>query len=204
MTPADSERARLRRRLRAFREGRSVTARMKAAMGVNDSLGQLPAFSAARDVAGYWAVGGEVPLLQVVNTIVRRGGCYWLPCIQSERRLLFAPFAPGDVIQPNRFGIPEPAPDVPRQQPQSLDVVLVPLLGFDAHGNRLGMGGGYYDTSFGFLKREPRPARPLLVGVGYAFQQVARVPACRWDVPLDLVATESGLIDCHAHRQGKV
>jgi 5-formyltetrahydrofolate cyclo-ligase len=72
----------------------------------------------------------------------------------------------------------------------------VPLLGFDRRGNRLGHGGGYYDRSFGFLNEQVRPTEPLLVGIGYAFQELAQVDEQAWDVPLDFVATERELIDC--------
>ena len=75
---------------------------------------------------------------------------------------------------------------------------VLPLLAFDGRGNRLGTGGGWYDTTFSFLREQPRPARPLLVGVAYAFQQVDALPAESWDVPLDYVATDTALVDCTA------
>jgi 5-formyltetrahydrofolate cyclo-ligase len=98
-------------------------------------------------------------------------------------------------IATNRLGIPEPADTDASLAPDALDVVLVPLLGFDRRGHRLGFGGGYYDRSFAFLRDVERPAKPLLVGIGYALQEVERVPHEDWDVPLDYVATERELID---------
>ena len=77
-----------------------------------------------------------------------------------------------------------------------IDLVLVPLLGFDRRGNRLGAGAGYYDRSFEFLRAKPRPAQPLLVGIGYHFQEVPELPAESWDVPLDFIATDRELIEC--------
>ncbi|MGP1664777.1 MAG: 5-formyltetrahydrofolate cyclo-ligase, partial [Rhodanobacter sp.] len=61
---------------------------------------------------------------------------------------------------------------------------------------RLGYGGGYYDRSFAFLKDQARPAEPLLVGVGYAFQELDELAAQAWDIRLDFIATEHELIDC--------
>ncbi|NMW25346.1 5-formyltetrahydrofolate cyclo-ligase, partial [Rhodanobacter denitrificans] len=70
-------------------------------------------------------------------------------------------------------------------------------LGFDRRGRRLGHGGGYYDRSFAFLNEQVRPTEPLLVGIAYAFQELPEVDEEDWDVPLDFVATERELIDCH-------
>jgi 5-formyltetrahydrofolate cyclo-ligase len=72
----------------------------------------------------------------------------------------------------------------------------VPLLGFDRHGHRLGFGGGYYDRSFAFLRDLERPSKPLLVGIGYASQEIDSLAPEDWDVRLDYVATERELIDC--------
>jgi 5-formyltetrahydrofolate cyclo-ligase len=74
--------------------------------------------------------------------------------------------------------------------PQQLDAVIVPLLGFDNNGNRLGMGGGYYDRSFAFRKQRRAWRRPLLIGVAYSFQQVDAIQTEPWDIPLDAVITE--------------
>jgi 5-formyltetrahydrofolate cyclo-ligase len=72
----------------------------------------------------------------------------------------------------------------------------VPLVAFDRRGNRLGFGGGYYDASFAFLRDAERPASPILVGIGYAFQEVDALATEPWDIRMDYVATERELIDC--------
>ena len=84
---------------------------------------------------------------------------------------------------------------------QRLDVVLLPLLAFDARGNRLGTGGGFYDTTFSFLRDRKEGAKPLLVGIGYAFQQAESLSAENWDVALDYVATDRELIACSSNGQ---
>ena len=77
-----------------------------------------------------------------------------------------------------------------------LDIVFVPLVGFDDSGMRLGMGAGYYDRAFGFLRLRRAWRAPLLVGIGYASQEVDRIVSAAHDVPLDLVITELGVIHC--------
>ena len=107
-----------------------------------------------------------------------RGQVWYLPVIDAQRHLRFAPWRAGVAIETNRFGIPEPAcAAADLLAPQQLDVVLLPLLGFDRSGHRLGIGGGYYDRSFAFLRDRRGVAQPLLVGVGYASQEVAALDA---------------------------
>jgi 5-formyltetrahydrofolate cyclo-ligase len=103
--------------------------------------------------------------------------------------LRFSPWRPGDALVTNRYGIPEP--DVaasPALDAQAMSLVVLPLVGFDANGQRLGMGGGWYDRSFAF--RNEHPAPPWLVGAAFATQQVDAIAAEAWDVALDAICTE--------------
>lgn len=196
MTQADARRA-LRGQMRLQRQALTVPIRLAAAEAVAQSLLPLDAMRRPGRVAGYWAVQGEVPLHALFAAPAPYDYC--LPCVVDGARLGFAPWRPGEPVEPNRYGIPEPivAPEH-HWPPESLDVVLVPLLAFDRRGGRLGSGAGYYDRSFAFLAGLPRPARPLLVGIGYAMQEVEQLPLEPWDIALDFVATEAGLLDCHA------
>lgn len=109
-------------------------------------------------------------------------------------RLWFAPYTPQTRMEPNRFGIPEPVVHQRNMlRPIALDVVLTPLVAFDANANRLGMGGGYYDRTFSFLRRRTTWSRPHLIGLAYEFQRVPKLTPSSWDVPLVMVATESSL-----------
>lgn len=105
--------------------------------------------------------------------------------------LRFARWHDGARLHRNRFHIPEPRRQA-RLSARALNVVLLPLTGFDASGNRLGMGGGFYDRTLAF-KRRHRKARPLLVGVAHACQQVSTLPAEIWDVPLAMIVTDRGV-----------
>ena len=200
MNDTDARRA-LRRELRAARASLDPRQRMAAAQALADRLEALPEFLIDQRVAVYWAVDGEISLHAAVTALRRRGQGLFLPVLRGERELAFAPYARDAALEPNRHGIPEPS-CAPTEllPPQALQLVLVPLLGFDRHGNRLGFGAGYYDRSFAFLRAGERPREPLLVGVAYACQERAQLDAAAWDVPLDFVATETELIDCHAHR----
>ena len=94
-------------------------------------------------------------------------------------------------MRPNRYRIPEPDARYCRaMKRQFLSLVLMPLVAFDAKGNRLGMGGGYYDRAFNQTQWPYKTRRPLLVGVAHEFQRVPELPTESWDVPLDAVITE--------------
>lgn len=199
---ATAHRQALRQQMAEQRRTLPPPARMAAAQGLRRTLEQLPEYLTDQRVAGYWATGGELPLNLVIPPLATRGQRLLLPLLAKGKELHFAPWRDGEPVAPNRYGIPEPV--TPREwfAPFQLDLVLVPLLAFDRRGHRLGHGGGYYDRSFAFLKDQARPTEPLLVGVGYAFQEVEQLAAQPWDVTLDYIATERELIDCHAAAEG--
>lgn len=193
----DPDRAALRKRLGEQRAQLPASERISAATALAATLEQVPEFLVDACIAGYWAVRGEMPLHAAFASLRSRGQAYCLPMLSADGTLRFAPWQPGLPLRGNRYGIPEP--DVPVDAslaPSDVDVVLVPLLGFDRLGNRLGSGGGWYDRSFAFLRESPRPARPILVGIGYHFQEVAKLDAQPWDVRMDFIATDRELIDC--------
>jgi len=190
------ERDALRRKLRGLRAAVPAAQRIGAAQALVGSLEQVPEFMTDRRIGGYWAVDGEVPLMALIGGLLARNQEYCLPVIGADRQLRFAPWRPGEEITANRYGIPEPACEpAGLLQPSELDVVLVPLLGFDRRGHRLGFGGGYYDRSFAFLHGRKDVGKPVLVGIAYSLQEVAALDEQPWDVHLDYVATERELID---------
>jgi 5-formyltetrahydrofolate cyclo-ligase len=197
-TPRDTfDRAALRKILSERRSALGASERIAAATSLVEHLEAIPEFLTDPHIAGYWAVSGELPLAAIIGSLRARGQTYFLPVIDAEKRLQFAPWSPGMAIATNRFGIPEPSdPHLAHLAPDAMNVVLVPLLGFDRRGHRLGFGGGYYDRSFAFLRDLQRPSKPLLVGIGYAAQEVTRIVPEAWDVKLDYVATERELVDC--------
>lgn len=118
--------------------------------------------------------------------------CY-LPVVNPHTRsMTFKRYRFGEHLRPNRFGILEPGSKAPALAIEALDVVLMPLVGYDLQGNRLGMGGGFYDRAFARLRRR----RPLRIGLAHSLQQVARLERAPWDIPLHGVCTEGGLHLC--------
>ena len=191
----------LRQRLRAQRAALAPVERLAAGAAIAAQLAALPAFAGASRLAGYFACGGELPLHEVPARCRQQGTHYLLPVLGRGRVMRFARWRSGQPLAPNRYGIPEPVADeAALRGARTLDLVLLPLLAFARNGARLGSGGGFYDASFAFLRKQARPARPLLCGIAYAFQELpADDPALApqpWDVPLDTVLTEREIIHC--------
>jgi 5-formyltetrahydrofolate cyclo-ligase len=199
-TDADRDRAALRKILREKRAAITASERIAAATALIEHLEAIPEFLTDTNIAGYWAIAGELPLAAVFGGLRSREQRYHLPIIDEHKRMLFAQWRPGIEVVTNRYGIPEPAdPAQTHFAPDAMDVVLVPLLGFDRAGHRLGFGGGYYDRAFAFLRDLERPGKPILVGIGYALQEIERIEPQAWDVPLDYIATERELVDCRTN-----
>ena len=147
----------------------------------------------AQRIACYLANDGEIDLAPVVAFLRNLGREVLLPALHDDG-LWFFPYSADTPMKDNRFGIPEPClPPRVRCPARELDVVLMPLVAVDSSGNRLGMGGGYYDRTFSYLKARSVWKRPLLIGVAYEFQRVARLPTQPWDIPLHALATEKQL-----------
>lgn len=186
-----SDRAELRQQLRQRRRDIPAAGRIAAAEALATRLLALPFAQAPGPVAGYWAMDGEIALhrwqMQLPAT-----QSYCLPVLHGQL-LRFAPWRPGQPLTSNRYGIPEPDIDPADALPaEAMTLVVAPLVGFDARGRRLGMGGGWYDRSFAFRHRQGAP--PWLVGVGFAAQQVPALPVEDWDVAVDAICTEQATL----------
>jgi 5-formyltetrahydrofolate cyclo-ligase len=184
------DRASLRRELRDRRHALPAAVRISAAEAVARRLLALPFAPSSGYVAGYWAMDGELAL-HAWQLRLPPGVVYCLPVLHEDGRLRFAPWRTGDPLVANRHGIPEPDLAPGSLLPaDAMALVVAPLVGFDARGRRLGMGGGWYDRSFAFRERHPPP--PWLVGAAFATQQVDAIDARPWDIPLDALCTEQG------------
>lgn len=180
-------RAALRDTLRERRRSIAAPARIAAAQSLARRLLSLPFDVSPGPVAGYWALDGEIAL-HAWQLGLPPESVYCLPVLTGDT-LSFAPWRPGEKLASNRYGIPEP--DVPSGEllpPSAMALVVMPLVGFDLQGHRLGMGGGWYDRSFAFRQAGTPP--PLLVGAAFAAQQVDAIAPEPWDVDVDAVCTE--------------
>jgi 5-formyltetrahydrofolate cyclo-ligase len=187
------EKAELRKQLRAQRRALSIEARAEAAERLCQQVAATRLFRVSRRIACYWANDGEIEATRIIERAQRLGKRVYLPVLSrvNHDRLWFARATADMQLQLNRFGIPEPrvaAAELLRAQ--ALDLILVPLVGFDSAGNRLGMGGGFYDRSLGFLAQRRHWRKPHVVGLAYDFQRVERLPTNAWDIPLAEVVTD--------------
>ena len=180
--------ARLRAAMRARRAGLSPADVAAASAAVGRRLQSLPAMAEARRVAAYLAVRGEVPLDGLLDG--ERREVFTLPRVVGDD-LEFVVWRDGQTLEPGAFGIPEPVGGEVVAFADH-DLVLVPLTAFDGGCHRLGQGGGFYDRALAGVA--PGAARPVTVGVAYSFQQVGEVPRDAWDVPLDAVVTDGGVV----------
>jgi len=185
------DRAALRRTLRGRRAALPPAHRRSAAARQLQALARSPLLRPGSWVALYASAGSEAPTAALLALALRRGCRVCLPRItdRARARMQFVRWR-GAPLVPGPFGIHAPHGDsvVPAQR---LALVIVPLLGFDARGTRLGSGAGYYDRLLAF--RIGRRGPPLLVGLAFEAQRCAGLPRAGHDVPLDGVLTEHGL-----------
>jgi 5-formyltetrahydrofolate cyclo-ligase len=195
---ADARRS-LRASLRARRRAVTAAERARAASQVARHADRILKLRSGQRIGVYAATPEELDTSPLIALALRRGCLVYLPCIDPRPRARTMRFAQITTsprfLRRNRFGIGEPE-GPPLASARLLDVVFLPLVGFDPRGVRLGMGGGYYDRAFGFRRLRAFWHAPLLVGIGYAAQQVERIAPAAHDVPLDLVITERGAIRC--------
>lgn len=198
LTPTTNDQSKnlLRKELRQRRRALTPAQQTQASALVLRHLLRFPAFMRGSRIALYIANDGEVDPAPIAQQLWHMGKQCYLPVLRpgAERELWFVEFTPNTQLIPNRFGIPEPDHGVAHKLPTHLlDVVLMPLVGFDRKGSRLGMGGGFYDTTFAF-KRDKPLGKPLLIGLAHSCQEVEELQVDNWDVPLAAIATEKEVL----------
>jgi len=152
----------------------------------------LPEYRRAEHLAAYFAVNGEIGLEPLIEQALAADKKVYLPNLDRQS-LRFSPYFLSQKMRINRYRLPEPdVDDSEMLAPEALDLVLAPLVVFDAERNRIGMGGGFYDRSFGFRKN-PAVAKPVLVGVAHESQRVEAIQPEEWDVRLDMVVTDRAI-----------
>lgn len=190
--PDTSNRSELRKHLRRLRQSLTEQQQTAAADNLARNLLAMAELHRARHIAVYLPNDGEIDPHPYMAFARRRGVHFYLPVLHPihRGRMVFSPYRDESTLTTNRFGIPEPEFHKGLRRPAwALDAVLLPLVGFDLSGGRLGMGGGFYDRTFAFSRRHARLA-PRLIGIAHDRQQVSRLPVEPWDVPLHAVVTE--------------
>jgi len=184
-----------RSRLKKQRAELSTSAFKRMSSAIAQTVLKTEAFKNAKRIGFYHSVRGEADPSSLKELSADSDKEFFLPVLSKNKNegLVFIELNEDTLFEDNKFSIPEPIYDETKiVAGNTLDLVIVPLLGFDKAGNRLGMGGGFYDRCFAFKLKES--TSPTSIGFAYGFQEIDSLDAEAWDVPLDMIATESDLI----------
>ncbi|MEN0104863.1 MAG: 5-formyltetrahydrofolate cyclo-ligase [Pseudomonas sp.] len=193
LTAADLSRPQLRRLLRKARRALPASAQRQASEHLYKQLCQHPLFRRARHIALYLPADGEIDPRPLMRAAQRRGKATYLPVLSAwpRTKMVFQRVRANERLRPNRFRIAEPVAKAQRQRKVwTLDLVMLPLVGFDPEGGRLGMGGGFYDRSLAYLQRRQNWHKPTLLGLAHECQKVDRLALASWDVVLHATVTD--------------
>ena len=187
----------IRKEIRSKRRHLSIKQQQIAADQLADQLISHTTFKNSQNIACYLATEGELSLMPFIYACWQRNKNVFLPVLQPRNHhpLWFAPFTQTTPLIPNRYGILEPQHNKKQRRMKiiTLDSIFVPLVAFDLHGNRIGMGAGYYDRTLKHLKTRSHWLRPHLIGVGYEFQQEKNITTNEWDVPMHFISTDKAV-----------
>ncbi|MCY7296092.1 5-formyltetrahydrofolate cyclo-ligase [Alteromonas sp. a30] len=185
-------RQQLRALFRAKRRALSEQEQAKASQAIISQLNNHAFFQNTQHIALYLANDGEIDTAPVIQEAWRLGKHVYLPVLHPfyQKTLVFVNYTATTEMRSNRFGIPEPKVECPQLCPiQHLDVIFTPLVAFDAQGNRMGMGGGFYDRTLATLNTSKQ--KPKVIGLAHDCQQAEKIPTENWDIPLDAILTPS-------------
>jgi 5-formyltetrahydrofolate cyclo-ligase len=185
-----------RQQLRAKRRSLSTVEQRSAGASLVSNLRRETFFMRAKRVAIYLANDGEIDPAQLLDTALKSGKQCFLPVLHPMKTnsLYFIEYTSKTQLVANKFGILEPAFNIAQVAvPWSLYIVFMPLVGFDRQGNRMGMGGGYYDRTLAFMNVQKK-LKPKLVGLAHSCQEVDLISHQSWDIPLHLIATDREII----------
>lgn len=175
----------LRQSLRSIRRGISNSDSVQLSKKLLPQVQKIARFHVQQKVALYLPNDGEIDTKYIINFLKNQSIGVYLP-ILSGNVLKFAKL--GKKFKSNRFGIKEPV-STHILNANQLNIIFMPLVGFDAKKNRLGMGGGFYDRTLAFKKRQQLYKNPKLYGLAFACQQVEKLNTQPWDIPLDAIIT---------------
>ena len=193
---APTDRKVLRQQLRARRRNVSPRERLRSGQLVARNADHYLHLRTGWRIAIYTPLPSELDTAPLIELARQRGCTVYVPRIERHslgRKMRFVELTGRQ--RRNRLGIDEPEGSL-MIGARWLDIVFLPLVGFDACGVRLGMGGGYYDRAFAFRRWRTVWHAPRLIGLAYSFQQVDSLTAAAHDVRLDAVVTDEGIVQC--------
>ncbi|WP_375752574.1 5-formyltetrahydrofolate cyclo-ligase [Vibrio sp. HN007] len=180
----------IRKSIRSKRQSLSALEQTLAAEEALQKLQSLPEIDAAKRIAIYLSADGEIDTRPIIDYFWQQGKEVTLPVLHpfSKGHLLFLRYSHNTPMCENKFNIQEPVLDQTQIVPVSqLDIVFTPLVAFDSTGNRMGMGGGYYDRT---LEKWFKTGKgPTPIGIAHNCQQIDHVPVEPWDIPLPAIIT---------------
>jgi 5-formyltetrahydrofolate cyclo-ligase len=182
----------LRAEIRKQRRSLSHTQQKKASANLIKQIKKSKLLLRHQHIALYLGNDGELNPQPLIKQLWKQKKQVYLPVIHPfyGNRLCFCQVSPKSRLLKNKFGILEPDFKYSKCfSRKSLSLVLMPLVAFDKDGNRMGMGGGFYDRSFAY-KAEFKHCRPKLIGLAHSFQEQECLPIEKWDIPLEGVLTD--------------
>lgn len=181
----------IRRRMRKARSAVPAQYRRRLANRAAQRLASLGLLRCGGRIGIYLPFGGELPTQPLIEIAERRGCRVYVPRIipSSAFRMTFVPLR--GPYRRNRYGIDEPGSLQGSLTARWLDVVILPIVAFDASGTRIGSGAGYYDRALAHLALRKTWRKPVTVGFAYELQRVAALDRRSWDVPLPLIVTDA-------------
>lgn len=196
----------IREKMQKRRKELGLVSVTQAAQAVGAQVVLLSEFLQAGQIGCYLSIENELdpmPLMHCAQTLKKK---LYLPVISTvpdtsgqSAPLEFHAYTVGDPLQKSLHGTSAPAhragliDDI-----SSLDIIFLPLVAFDAHGNRLGRGAGHYDKTLNYAKQK-EGRLPFLIGLAYDFQKVSEIVPDKWDVPMNMIITEKAVYYSHAN-----
>jgi 5-formyltetrahydrofolate cyclo-ligase len=180
----------LRREARAARAELSADEREKASNKIADTVIRSSWFRRSKFVACYLSTQEEVDTWLLIDRAWRMKKRVFAPIIKKNFVMEFCELTAESELVFNQYGLPEPQ-DGEIIAPRALDIVITPVVAFDADGNRIGMGGGYFDRAFSFLANRHFLFHPKLIGLAFSCQRVEKITPNPWDIRVFRVIDES-------------
>ncbi|ELL7086626.1 5-formyltetrahydrofolate cyclo-ligase [Vibrio fluvialis] len=182
----------LRKLVRQQRNQLSSDIQYQASQDLICRFATLPEMQTCHHIALYLSTDGELDTQPLIEWLWSQDKAVYLPVLHpfSAGHLLFLRYQSSTSMTYNKFGILEPRLDQTLVKPvKELDLICTPLVAFDSHGHRLGMGGGYYDRTLAHWFKTGEGAQPM--GLAHDCQHVEQLPTEAWDIPLPKIVTPS-------------
>ncbi len=192
----------LRKKIREQRRSLTTRQRDHLSKQMCARVARLTNIFINKRIAIYWPFDGEINPLPLIHKCRNQPVKFYLPNLPHFKwqPMHFCRFTTKSKFENNKFGIPEIiCAKKCSITAKELDIVLMPLVGFDSQGNRLGMGGGFYDRTFSYLANRKSLHKPKLIGLAYEFQHIDKLKREPWDIPLTAVITEKSVYNLKRH-----